>query len=141
MPDTQSVIEEVLLARAAALSRKDAEAAAAYLGDEPVSFELAPPLQVRGSDSAGLQAWFDSWDGDIELNYAQMHIRHDEEIAYARFLSHMAGRRTDGQQVDLWYRSTICLERAEETWKIVHEHHSVPFLMDGSNLAALELRP
>jgi len=43
--------------------------------------------------------------------------------------------------VDFWMRETLCLERAAGTWRIVHEHASVPFYMDGSLRAAFDLRP
>ena len=141
MPDTKSIIQDILVARAAALGRKDAEAALAYLSEDAVSFDLDPPLQHRGLRPADLQAWFDTWQGPLEMAYEQLHITHGEEVAFARFLSRLTGIGKDGQKTDLWHRSTVCLERSGETWKIVHEHHSVPFLMDGSNLAALDLKP
>ena len=44
--------------------------------------------------------------------------------------------------VDFWMRETLCLARDNEAgWKIVHEHTSVPFSMDGSNRAAFDLEP
>jgi PhnB protein len=33
------------------------------------------------------------------------------------------------------------LRRENGEWSIVHEHESVPFLMDGSDKAALDLKP
>ena len=38
-------------------------------------------------------------------------------------------------------RSTVCFRRVGRTWKIVHEHASVPFCMDGSYRAATDLAP
>jgi ketosteroid isomerase-like protein len=56
-------------------------------------------------------------------------------------LSHMTGRKTDGNDVDLWYRTTACLRRTSDGWRIAHLHNSVPFAMDGSGRALLDLRP
>jgi ketosteroid isomerase-like protein len=38
-------------------------------------------------------------------------------------------------------RATLCFVRKGGGWKIVHEHTSVPFHMDGSFQAALDLKP
>lgn len=53
----------------------------------------------------------------------------------------MHGTKLDEGRIDLWFRKTIGFRRINNTWQIVHEHESVPFLMDGSGLAALELDP
>jgi ketosteroid isomerase-like protein len=38
-------------------------------------------------------------------------------------------------------RETLCLEREADSWRIVHEHTSVPFYMDGSMRPAFDLKP
>jgi len=35
----------------------------------------------------------------------------------------------------------VCLRREEGDWRIVHEHTSVPFYMDGSLRPAFDLKP
>ena len=40
--------------------------------------------------------------------------------------------RQGGREQDLWFRATTCLRKAGTRWRIVHEHASVPFHMDGS---------
>jgi ketosteroid isomerase-like protein len=64
-----------------------------------------------------------------------------DDVAYAVALHHMTGTKTDGTQVDLWFRATACLRREDGAWKITHIHNSVPFAMDGSNRALLDLTP
>ncbi len=41
----------------------------------------------------------------------------------------------------MWFRMTLCLRRAGETWLIGHEHVSTPFYMDGSFRTAVDLEP
>ena len=53
----------------------------------------------------------------------------------------MRGTKTDGTQVDLWVRATVGYRKHEGRWTVVHEHVSVPFYMDGSERAALDLKP
>ena len=38
-------------------------------------------------------------------------------------------------------RATVCLHREGGAWRIVHEHESVPFYMDGSLRPAFDLKP
>jgi PhnB protein len=53
----------------------------------------------------------------------------------------MNGTKTDGEQVDLWFRATVGLRKIGGRWRITHEHESVPFYMDGSYRAAVDLKP
>ena len=42
----------------------------------------------------------------------------------------------------LWFRLTVGLRKNREgTWQIAHEHESVPFYMDETTRAALDLAP
>jgi ketosteroid isomerase-like protein len=41
----------------------------------------------------------------------------------------------------MWYRTTMCLQKASGQWRIVCDHSSVPFYMDGSYRAAVDLKP
>ena len=45
------------------------------------------------------------------------------------------------QQVDLWFRETLGFRKIDGKWTITHEHSSVPFYMDGSFKAAIDLKP
>jgi len=45
------------------------------------------------------------------------------------------------RQFSFWFRSTLGLRRLDGEWRIVHEHTSTPFHMDGSGRAATDLQP
>jgi ketosteroid isomerase-like protein len=53
----------------------------------------------------------------------------------------MQATSTSGKRVDLWTRATIGFRKIDGRWLVVHEHVSVPFHMDGSERAALDLKP
>jgi ketosteroid isomerase-like protein len=36
---------------------------------------------------------------------------------------------------------TLCFRKIDGEWRITHEHESVPFYMDGSVRAAVDLEP
>jgi PhnB protein len=51
------------------------------------------------------------------------------------------GKRTDGSETNVWIRLTLCFRKIGGAWKVTHEHTSVPFYMDGSFKAAVDLTP
>jgi PhnB protein len=105
---------------------------------------LAPPLQYVGAEAHNpkeLTDWFDTWKGPIGYDLCDFSVAAGEDLAYSYGLVHMSGTRTDGGETDVWVRQTLCLRRIGDAWKIAHEHTSVPFYMDGSNKAALDLKP
>jgi ketosteroid isomerase-like protein len=137
-------IRTLLNDRAAGITARDARRALAHYSPDVVSFGLAPPLRYAGEealDPAGLEGWFRTWAGPIGYDIGEPVIEAGDDIAFCHGLTHMTGTKTDGGQVDLWFRSTVGLRRTAAGWQITHEHDSTPFYMDGSDRAALDLRP
>ena len=64
-----------------------------------------------------------------------------DNVAFFTSMTHMTGAKTDGARVSLWFRTTNAFRRENGKWKIVHAHSSVPFCMDGSSRACLDLKP
>ena len=62
-------------------------------------------------------------------------------MAFGHSLNRITGRRTSGEETDVWVRATVCFRKVDGRWLIAHEHVSVPFYMDGSFRAAVDLEP
>lgn len=137
----EAAINEVLTAWATAIGEKRAEGVMACLTDDVVQYTLAAPLQSKGKDPEGTQAWFSTWRGPIGGDVENVTLTIGGDVAFWSGLVHMTGTKTDGAQVDLWFRQTLGLRKQAGVWKIAHEHTSVPFAMDGSGLAELGLKP
>jgi ketosteroid isomerase-like protein len=141
---TREQIRALLTDRAAAITAKDARRAVDDCAPDIVSFGLAPPLRSAGDDvrdPAGIESWFRTWDGPIGYDIGDPVIEVGDDVAFCHGLTHMTGTKTDGEQVDLWFRSTVGLRRTAAGWQITHEHDSTPFYMDGSGRAATDLKP
>ena len=137
-------ITEVLDAFTAALRAKDARAAVACYAQDVVAYDLAPPLRIEGAalrDAGYLQRWFDTWASPIVSEAHDLRIAVGGDVAYAHGLRHMTGAKKDGEKIDLWFRATAGFRRERDQWKITHVHNSVPFAMDGSGRALLDLKP
>jgi ketosteroid isomerase-like protein len=134
-----------------ALYAKNADRLFAHLAKDVVSFDLAPPLQIAGDaarNKAGTEAWFQTWKGPIGWETRDLKVVVSGDIAFTYGLSHITGTKVDGPEtrehgphIDIWIRSTNCLRKIDGAWKIVHSHSSVPYHMDGSNRAAIDLKP
>ncbi|MGF1625501.1 MAG: YybH family protein [Alphaproteobacteria bacterium] len=137
----QARIEAVLAAVDQGHRDKDPAAIGAQFASDAVIFDLAPPLG-HGLDVPGLAAWLDTWDGPIDQEWRNLTVKADGDLAFCHGLCKVsATTKSEGQRAEWWQRVTVCLSRAEGSWKIVHEHSSVPFYMDGSDRAATDLQP
>lgn len=128
----------------AAIGDKDARRAVATYAGDVVAYDLAPPLaqdRTAARDPALLDQWFATWSDAIELVDQDLHVEVDGDLAAAWTLRRMTGTKHEGGAQRLWYRSTAVLRRAPGGWRIAHMHDSVPFAMDGSGRALLDLQP
>lgn len=128
-----------------ALRTKDVDGVSKNFADKTVMMLLPPPLRFKTGENApgtnGIEEWFATFDGDIGLESQEFEIVAGETVAFCHSLEHLTGKRTDSTQTDVWYRETLGLRKIEGEWKIAHQHQSVPFYMDGSAKAAVDLKP
>jgi PhnB protein len=63
-----------------------------------------------------------------------------DDIHYAHSLNHVQGTTTGGDQLDMWWRTTLGLRKRDGEWQVTHSHTSVPFDLETSK-ASLDLEP
>ena len=145
MTADETDIRALIAAYAAAIAAKDPDGAQAPFAPGAVIFGLAPPLVSLADDPeagrAGFMVWFDTWRGPIDYDTRDLVVLKSGHLALARGLLHIHGTKSDGEQVSTWTRVTYGLRKLSGAWKIVHEHLSTPFYMDGSYRAAADLKP
>lgn len=137
----KSAIETILQQIAKAHADKDAVKLASFYRPATRLFDLAPPLSRTGMNIGDIATWFDTWDGPINLEHQDVNTELSDNLAITTALLHMSGKKQEGEEIDLWFRATTCLKQYHGRWLIIHEHTSVPFYMDGSQRAALDLYP
>ena len=76
------------------------------------------------------QDWLDTWATPIDLEAQDLHVMVSGDLAFWHGFLRMTGTKKGAEgKVDFWMRETLCFERKlEGSWRIVHEHTSVPFL-------------
>jgi ketosteroid isomerase-like protein len=137
-PDIRALIESFNQAH----RDKDAAAIVAPYTPDAAVFDLAPPLAHRGVDLRQKQAWLDTWDGPIGRESRDFSITVTGDFAFCHGYYRLSGTpKAAGRSISFWMRATVCLSRSGDRWRIVHEHTSVPFYMDGSLRPAFDLEP
>jgi ketosteroid isomerase-like protein len=142
--DSKAEIRALIEERVAALRRKDAKGFVARQAADYSLYSLysmGSPLAADQASVEDVDAWFASWRGPLGYEVRDLDITADGGVAFCHGFARMTGTKTDGESVDLWFRITLGLRRAADGWVIVHEHESVPFYMDGSLRAAVDLKP
>jgi len=119
---------------------KNARAVTAHYEPNAVIFDLAPPL-AHGIDSKGLQTWLDKWKGPVDRAIRDFDVAVSDDLAFGHGYLQLEATTQEGEAVSFWMRAIVCLKRVNGVWKIVHDHTSVPFYMDGSFKPAFDLKP
>ncbi len=141
---SEAEIRALIDSHAKALRAKDAKAVLSHYAPSVVIFDLAPPLMQGGSEAEGLRAlesWFATWQGALGYETRDFSITTEGDIAFGHGFVRIHGTKVGGERNDLWARQTLGVRRTDGGWKITHEHTSVPFYMDGSYKAAIDLKP
>jgi uncharacterized protein (TIGR02246 family) len=137
---TDKEIEVLFRQLARAHADHDADAIVEAYAPDAVIYDLAPPLGRRGMKRDSVAAWLASWEGPIQIDALDVTLTVEGDLAFVSALNRMRGRQ-GGETQDMWYRTTMCLRKTSGRWRIVCDHSSVPFYMDGSYRAAVDLQP
>lgn len=126
-----------------AVRAKDINGVMSHYAADILLFDLAPPLQYRGADAyrKNWEEWFSTFRGPIGYEIRDLSITASDDVAFCHSLNRISGTRTNGEETDVWVRATVSCRKIEGKWMITHEHISVPFYMDGSYKAAVDLKP
>ncbi len=139
----EAQIRQLIAGWVKAVRAKDINGLMDYYAPDILLFDLAPPLEYRGTDAnrQNWEDWFATFQGPVGYEIRDLSITAGDEVAFCHSLNRIIGTRTDGEEIDVWVRATVGFRKTDGKWKVTHEHASVPFYMDGSNKAALELKP
>lgn len=137
-------IRAVLDDWADAYRAKDADRVISHHAEGNVQFIMAPPLQFSGAnawDKSALEAWFSSFDGPLGYEIRDLSIAAGDGTAFCHFLNRLGATSIRDGKFEMWNRVTLGFRKIGDRWLIAHVHQSVPFHMDGSFKAAVDLTP
>lgn len=125
----EAEILELMNNRVKAVNAKDIDRLMLNYAPDVLSFDAINQLHLTGSNAIRKRAeeWFSLYQGDIGCELRDLHIRTGDNVAFCHCLNRISGTTTDGNQVNMWVRTTVCFSKIDGKWMIMHEHTSVPF--------------
>ena len=118
----------VLDSRVEACRARDIDRLMSLYSRDIVYFDIIPPHQFTGADAVrrNFLRWFAEYQGDIGLETHELSLAVSGDVAFAHMLHPDSGTRRNGQDVEVWVRASVCLQRVGGAWLITHEHISFP---------------
>ncbi len=138
----QAQIHQLMEDRAKFIRDKDIDGCMSFYAMEILVFDVVDALQNIGLDACRkrLEEWFVSFQGLIGFENFGLTITAGDAVAFCHSLIRVNGIKLDGENIEMFCRSTLCFHKADNKWKITHEHASVPFDVK-TGLASLNLKP
>lgn len=95
---------------------------------EILMFDVPPPLFSQGLD-AYMVTWekFLSWSEEpVAFDFHDVKGTAGNDVAFATAIGRAAGIDSNGKREELEFRLTVGLRKIDGSWRVMHEHHSLP---------------
>jgi len=139
----ETQIRALIAQWANAMRTKNLDAVMSVYVPGATTYDLAPPLD---HDVAALREqlanWFPGFDGPVDYMVGDdLDIAASGDVGFSHSLDRLGGKLHSGGEFKIWVRVTMGFRRIGKAWMVAHVHTSVPFYMDGSFKAAVDLAP
>lgn len=119
-------IEVLMTEWSEALQQKDAELMAHYYSEDAKVFDIGSQTESR---EAYKNLWincFPYFNDNLHIERQQITIHAADGVGFLYGYSRISGAQTDDPAAQAWCRMTVCYQKIKDTWKVVHEHISMP---------------
>lgn len=131
MNTTESEIQALADHWAESMRKRDVNAIMEHYSNDVVAFDVPPPHTVTGKAavSQNLESWLKIFDGPIDVEFKDISIVvAGDELAVLRQLARVSDSGK-GPDSGMWVRVTVCYQKQDGKWLVIHEHASVPLVM------------
>jgi uncharacterized protein (TIGR02246 family) len=128
-PEAEAEIRQLLDEWRAALCARDLDRLMQLYAPEVVFYDAVPPTQHRGAE-AYRRTWeimFGFLPPRLGSEVRDLSIHVSGDLALLHCLQRLTNADTGEAATCGWVRVTVGYQRQQGTWKVVHEHVSVPF--------------
>jgi ketosteroid isomerase-like protein len=135
-------IRDLIEERVRAVRARDVDALMSAHAPDVVMFDALDPLRYVGSEAVRERAgqWLTWYQGPVGYEVRDLSVTAGDGAAFCHYLYRVSGTMTNGREVDMWVRSTVCFRKVGGDWVVAHEHTSVPFDAE-SGKASVDLKP
>lgn len=138
----EAQIRAIIYERVEGVDNKDVNALIVNHAPDVKEFDLLDTLHYEGIEKVKERAekWLSAYQTKIGYEVRDLEITSGETVAFCKYLYRVTGTLKTGGEVVMWVRATVCFQKFDGEWKIVHEHQSVPFDAE-TGKALLDLEP
>lgn len=125
----ETEIRALMTAWARALEARDVDGLAAAYAPDIVLYDVKPPFRIDGV-AAYRKVWEDClpyFPKCFRSRHDGIEVRVSGDVAFAFGLHKVEPLDDEPWAGDSWIRVTVCLQRIDGAWRVVHEHVSIPF--------------
>jgi ketosteroid isomerase-like protein len=125
--ENEAQIRQLIEDWAAAVRKGQIEAILAHHTENIVMYDVPKPFQ-----SVGLDAYRKTWDSFFAytkpgiFDIKELNIVADNHVAFCYAAMKCADCSNSVDYVELDFRLTVGLQKINNQWTIMHEHHSIP---------------
>jgi ketosteroid isomerase-like protein len=115
----EAQIRQLIDNQANAVRAKDINGSMSNYAPDIVSFDVVNPLQKIGLEACRKRAdeWFSSFQGPIVYEIRDLRIIASDAAAFCHSVNRVNGTKTDGGEIDMWWRATVCWSKIDGKWK------------------------
>ncbi|MFZ0734467.1 MAG: nuclear transport factor 2 family protein [Candidatus Sulfotelmatobacter sp.] len=124
MNSDEQLIRELIADQHRAICRKDIDGIMSCYSGDAIIFNVKPPYQMPNGER-----WRRVWETSLAhfpasfgTETRDMAIKVSGSLAVAHYLFRFSGLGNE-----TWLRETVPFKKEQGTWKIVHQHSSMPF--------------
>jgi uncharacterized protein (TIGR02246 family) len=104
--------------------------AAIRAGHDPgiLMFDVPPPFLSRGLEAymATWETFFSYSEKPVAFDFHDVEVTAGQDVAFATAIGKCVTTDRNGEREPLDFRLTMGLRKIDGTWRILHEHHSLP---------------
>ena len=86
------------------------------------------------------EQWFSWYESPTDYAVRDVSVTAGETAAFCHYLYRFSGTMSNGQEVDMWVRSTVCFRKVDGEWMVTHDYTLVPFNAE-SGMASIDFKP
>jgi len=122
--DIQALIERW----AKAVREEDTAGIRADHDSDMLMFDVPPPFLSRGLD-----AYMETWEKflscsekPVVFDFHDVKVTAGKDVAFATAIGRCVSVDLNGKREELEFRLTMGLRKMDGSWRVMHEHHSLP---------------
>ena len=127
-PD-EAEIRRLIAAWSTALEAKELDGLTAQYLPDTVLYDAIPPYKIVGKDAIR-EVWahcLPYFPESFTSEHRDMSVQLSGDLAVVHCLHHIQPVPADDPSGQTWMRVTACYRKIDQSWKVIHEHISIPF--------------